>query len=295
MNLLLSSISQGILWSILAIGVYLTFRILGLADLTVEGSFPLGAAVSVSLIVSGMSPILSLVIAMLAGALAGLVTGLLHTKLQIPALVSGIVTMTGLYSINLRVMRQANLSLIGNDTVIKIIQSYNISQNYAVILLGVLTGVIVIGALFLFFRTEIGLAILATGSNLSMSESNGIPVHNMQILGYMIGNGLIALSGGLLAQNNGYADVNMGIGAIVIGLASIIIGESIFKNVTLTMRLILIVVGSITYRLMLLIVLQLNFNPQDLKLFSAIILAIALGSPMIGSKWKLRHSRKGVK
>lgn len=295
MNLLLSSISQGILWSILAIGVYLTFRILGLADLTVEGSFPLGAAVSVSLIVSGMSPILSLVIAMLAGALAGLVTGLLHTKLQIPALVSGIVTMTGLYSINLRVMRQANLSLIGNDTVIKIIQSYNISQNYAVILLGVLTGVIVIGALFLFFRTEIGLAILATGSNLSMSESNGIPVHNMQILGYMIGNGLIALSGGLLAQNNGYADVNMGIGAIVIGLASIIIGESIFKNVTLTMRLILIVVGSIIYRLMLLTVLQLNFNPQDLKLFSAIILAIALGSPMIGSKWKLRHSRKGVK
>lgn len=295
MNLLLSSISQGILWSILAIGVYLTFRILGLADLTVEGSFPLGAAVSVSLIVSGMSPILSLVIAMLAGALAGLVTGLLHTKLQIPALVSGIVTMTGLYSINLRVMRQANLSLIGNDTVIKIIQSYNISQNYAVILLGVLTGVIVIGALFLFFRTEIGLAILATGSNLSMSESNGIPVHKMQILGYMIGNGLIALSGGLLAQNNGYADVNMGIGAIVIGLASIIIGESIFKNVTLTMRLILIVVGSIIYRLMLLIVLQLNFNPQDLKLFSAIILAIALGSPMIGSKWKLRHSRKGVK
>lgn len=295
MNLLLSSISQGILWSILAIGVYLTFRILGLADLTVEGSFPLGAAVSVSLIVSGMAPILSLVIAMLAGALAGLVTGLLHTKLQIPALVSGIVTMTGLYSINLRVMRQANLSLIGNDTVIKIIQSYNISQNYAVILLGVLTGVIVIGALFLFFRTEIGLAILATGSNLSMSESNGIPVHNMQILGYMIGNGLIALSGGLLAQNNGYADVNMGIGAIVIGLASIIIGESIFKNVTLTMRLILIVVGSIIYRLMLLIVLQLNFNPQDLKLFSAIILAIALGSPMIGSKWKLRHSRKGVK
>lgn len=295
MNLLLSSISQGILWSILAIGVYLTFRVLGLADLTVEGSFPLGAAVSVSLIVSGMSPILSLVIAMLAGALAGLVTGLLHTKLQIPALVSGIVTMTGLYSINLRVMRQANLSLIGNDTVIKIIQSYNISQNYAVILLGVLTGVIVIGALFLFFRTEIGLAILATGSNLSMSESNGIPVHNMQILGYMIGNGLIALSGGLLAQNNGYADVNMGIGAIVIGLASIIIGESIFKNVTLTMRLILIVVGSIIYRLMLLTVLQLNFNPQDLKLFSAIILAIALGSPMIGSKWKLRHSRKGVK
>src|SRR5699024_3177735 len=295
MNLLLSSISQGILWSILAIGVYLTFRILGLADLTVEGSFPLGAAVSVSLIVSGMSPILSLVIAMLAGALAGLVTGLLHTKLQIPALVSGIVTMTGLYSINLRVIRQANLSLIGNDTVIKIIQSYNISQNYAVILLGVLTGVIVIGALFLFFRTEIGLAILATGSNLSMSESNGIPVHNMQILGYMIRNGLIALSGGLLAQNNGYADVNMGIGAIVIGLASIIIGESIFKNVTLTMRLILIVVGSIIYRLMLLIVLQLNFNPQDLKLFSAIILAIALGSPMIGSKWKLRHSRKGVK
>lgn len=295
MNLLLSSISQGILWSILAIGVYLTFRILGLADLTVEGSFPLGAAVSVSLIVSGISPILSLVIAMLAGALAGLVTGLLHTKLQIPALVSGIVTMTGLYSINLRVMGQANLSLIGNNTVIKILQSYNIPQNYAVILLGILTGVIVIGALFLFFRTEIGLAILATGSNLSMSESNGIPVHNMQILGYMIGNGLIALSGGLLAQNNGYADVNMGIGAIVIGLASIIIGESIFKNVTLTMRLILIVVGSIIYRLMLLIVLQMNFNPQDLKLFSAIILAIALGSPVIGSKWKLRHSRKDVK
>lgn len=292
MNLLLSSISQGILWSILAIGVYLTFRILDLADLTVEGSFPLGAAVSVSLIVSGVSPIVSLIIALLAGALAGLVTGLLHTKLGIPALVSGIVTMTGLYSINLRIMGQANLSLIGEDTVTKMIQSLNIPSSYAVIIVGVLTGILVIGALYLFFRTEVGLAVLATGSNLSMSEANGIPVHNMQILGYMIGNGLIALSGGLLAQNNGYADVNMGIGAIVIGLASIIIGESIFNNVSLTMRLVLIVVGSIIYRLMLLLVLQLNFNPQDLKLFSAIILAVALGSPMIGSKWKLRKSRK---
>lgn len=292
MNLMLSSISQGILWSILAIGVYLTFRILGLADLTVEGSFPLGAAISVSLIVAGVSPILSLVIATIAGAVAGLITGLLHTKLQIPALISGIVTMTGLYSINLRVMGQANLSLIGHETVISQIRSLNIPSEYAAITVGILTGLLVIGLLHLFFRTELGLAILATGSNLSMSEANGIPVHLMQILGYMIGNGLIALSGGLLAQNNGYADVNMGIGAIVIGLASIIIGESIFKNLTLTSRLALIVVGSILYRLMLLLVLQLNFNPQYLKLFSAIILAVALGSPLISSKLKLRHNRK---
>lgn len=292
MSLLLSSISQGILWAILAIGVYLTFRILGLADLTVEGSFPLGAAVSAALIVNGISPILSLVLATLAGAVAGMITGLLHNKLEIPALIAGIVTMTGLYSINLRIMGQANLSLIGQETVISQVQNLGVPATYAVIVVGLIAIALVIGLLHLFFKTEIGLAVLSTGSNLSMSEANGIPTHAMKTLGFMIGNGLIALAGGLLAQNNGYADVNMGIGAIVIGLASIIIGESIFKNLTLTKRMMLIVVGSIIYRVLLLLVLRLNFNPQDLNLFSAIILAIALGSPLLSNKLKFKNSRK---
>lgn len=294
MDLLLSSISQGLLWSIMAIGVYLTFRILDVADLTAEGSFPLGAAISTSLILNGIAPWLSIIAALFGGMIAGFISGFLYTKWKVPALLSGIITMTGLYTINLRIMGQANVSLLGYDTVIRTVQSYGLSKTNAVLIIGSLTAGLVILILHLFFQTEIGLAIRSTGDNNEMSEANGIRTNVMKVLGYMLGNGLISLSGALLAQNNGYADINMGIGTIVIGLASIIIGEVIFRNLTLANRLITVVIGSIIYRLLIQIVLGMNVDPQDLKLFSAILLALALRLPAIQEKISKRFPRKYI-
>lgn len=233
MSLFLSSISQGLLWSIMAIGVYLTFRILDVADLTAEGSFPLGAAVSTSLIIKGVSPVMALVFSLISGMLAGFVSGFLHTKWKIPALLSGIITMTGLYSINLRIMGQANISLLGQATLMRTVQTWGLNKTNATLLVGFLIVSLVIIVLHLFFHTQIGLAIRATGDNYLMSEANGIRTNWMKVVGYMISNGLIALSGALLSQNNGYADISMGIGTIVIGLASIIIGEVFFKNLSI--------------------------------------------------------------
>lgn len=291
MDLLLSSVSQGLLWSVMAIGVYLTFRILGLADLTAEGSFPLGAAVCTSLIVNGVQPWLATLLALVSGMLAGFISGFLHTKWKIPALLSGIITMTGLYSINLRIMGQANLTLLGESTLMRTVASWGLGRMNAVLTVGFIVVAIVVFLLYLFFQTEVGLAIRSTGDNSAMSEANGIRVNTMKIVGYMLSNGLIALSGALLAQNNGYSDISMGIGTIVIGLASIIIGEVFFRHLTLVKRLMTIVLGSVIYRLLLLLVLEMRVDPQDLKLFSAIILAIALGLPSIRSKLPKRQKK----
>lgn len=292
MDLILSSISQGLLWSIMAIGVYLTFRILDIADLSVEGTFPLGAATAASLITAGVSPILATIAAFFTGAIGGFITGFLYTKWRIPSLLSGIVTMTALYSINLRIMGQANLTLLGKDTLISQVEGLGINKTAAVLIVGGIAVILVILLLKFFFNTEMGLSIRATGDNNQMAEANGINISNAQILGVMLGNGLIALSGALLAQNNGYADVNMGIGAIVIGLASVIIGEAFFKNLQFAKRLVTIVIGSIVYRLLLLIVLEMNVNPQDLKLFSALILAIALAMPFFQEKLGIKKFGK---
>lgn len=299
MDLLLSSISQGLLWSIMAIGVYLTFRILDVADLTAEGSFPLGAAISTSLILNGVAPWISILAALFGGMIAGFISGFLYTKWNIPALLSGIITMTGLYTINLRIMGQANVSLLGKDTVIRTIQAFGLSKTNAVLIVGGLAVGLVILILHLFFQTEIGLAIRSTGDNNEMSEANGIRTNVMKVIAYMLGNGLISLSGALLAQNNSYADISMGIGTIVIGLASIIIGEVMFRNLTLAKRLITIVIGSIIYRLLIQIVLGFNVlgfnvNPQDLKLFTAILLALALRLPAIQEKVSKRFPRKHI-
>lgn len=292
MDLILSSISQGLLWSILAMGVYLTYRILDVADLTVEGSFPLGAAVASAMIVAGIPAWIATVVAFLAGGLAGLITGFLHAKLKIPALLAGIVTMTGLYSINLRILGQANLTLLNSETIVNQIQGFGVDKTTAVIIAGTIAIIIVIVLLHFFFNTELGMSVRATGDNLAMSEANGINVEFTKILGFMLGNGLISLSGALLAQNNGYADVNMGIGAIVIGLASVIIGETFFSNLTLAKRLITLVIGSIIYRLLILGALELQFNPQDLKLISAILLAIALALPSARNRWNYKRMKR---
>ena len=297
MDIILSSISQGLLWSVMAIGVYLTFRILDIADLTAEGSFPLGAAICSVSIVSGIPPLLASLLALVGGMLAGIVSGLLHTKLKIPALLTGILTMTALYSINLRIMGQANVTLLGQETVMRELQSYGLEKRLAVLVVGGIAVGLVILVLYLFFSTEIGLALRSTGDNEDMSEANGIHTDTMKILGYMLCNGLISLSGALIAQNNGYADISMGIGTIVIGLASVIIGEVIFHNLSFAKRLMTIVIGAIVYRLIIDLVLQLGVEPQDIKLFSAIVLAIALSTPLIKKKTKgsKRASKKGAK
>lgn len=309
-NIFLSSTSQGLLWSLLAIGVFLTYRILDIADLTTEGSFPLGGAVAAVILTKEpstwpaplqgllgihplMTPLIAVLIAFIAGMLAGLVSGLLHTKLKIPALLAGIITMTGLYSINSRIMGAPNIPLLGTETIFSPAQALGLTKINSVILVGLVIVTIVIILLVLFFKTEIGLATRATGDNIEMSEANGIKTDNMKIIGYMLSNGCIALAGALLVQNNNFADLNSGIGTIVIGLASIIIAEVLFRNKSLPIRLITIVIGAILYRFILACVLELNVDPADLKLFSAIILVICLSSPLIQKK--LGFSKKNMK
>ena len=213
------AIAQGILWGIMAIGVFITYKVLDYADLTVDNSFCTGGGVSAILIVGGMDPILTLPIAFAAGMLAGAVTGFLHTKLKIPGILSGILTQLALYSINMRVMQRANVSLLKNDTLLSL---KDVPHS---ILIGLISVVLIIGFLYWFFGTELGCSVRATGTNEKMASAVGINTNRMKMLALMLSNGLVALSGALLAQYQGYADINMGRGAIVIGLASVIIGE----------------------------------------------------------------------
>ena len=289
MDLILSSLSQGLLWSIMAIGVYLTYRILDIADLTAEGAYPLGAAICATGIVSGLNPLLATFLAFLGGMGAGLVSGLLHTKMKIPALLTGIVTLTGLYSINLKVLGKANVALLRQTTLVTQLQDLGLSKTNAVLLIGGVFVLVVIALLTLLLKTQVGLALRSTGDNIPMSEANGINVDQMKIYGYMLSNGLIALCGALLTQNNGYADLNSGTGTIVIGLASVIIAEVILRNLTIGWRLASVVLGSILYRMIILAILEIPGMDADLvKLFSAILLAVVLFVPEVQKKIKIR-------
>ncbi|MEE3742076.1 ABC transporter permease [Streptococcus dysgalactiae] len=294
MSLVLSSLSQGLLWSIMAIGVYLTFRILDIADLTAEGSYPLGATICATGIVSGLNPLLATMLAFGGGLLAGLVSGLIHTKLKIPALLTGIVTLTGLYSINLKVLGKANVALLRQKTLVTQLYDMGFTKIAAVMIIGALFAVVVIALLTLLMKTQIGLALRSTGDNIPMSESNGIKTEHMKMLGYMVSNGLIALCGALLCQNNGYADLNAGVGTIVIGLASIIIAEVMIRNLSIGWRLASIVLGSIVYRLIILAILAIPGMDADLvKLFSAILLATVLFVPELQKKLNIRKPKLG--
>lgn len=289
--ILISAISQGLLWAILAIGIHITYRILDISDLTSEGSFTLGAAVCASAIVNNIPPIIAVFMAIIAGSLVGMITGLLHTKLQIPSLLAGILSMTGLYSINLRIMGKANIPLNMSDTLLTNIKDLlNLGKDRdAAIILGIAVCIIVILLLVWFFNTEFGYAIVATGNNDKMIRANGINSDITKIAGLMLANALIALSGALVCQYNGYADVQQGIGAIVIGLASVIIGEVIFRRRNLVMSLSGIVLGSIIYRLIVAIVINSNYvSANDMKLFTAIIVAIALYVANVDLKKKRR-------
>lgn len=292
MSLITSTIGQSLLWGILALGLFLAFRILNFPDMTVEGTFPFGAAICVSALVHGVDPMLATILAFLGGMLTGLVTGLLYTKGKIPVLLAGILTMTGVYSINLRILGKANVGLLNKATLLngKLLQK--LPANFPTIVIGLLAAILIILLLALFLNTDLGQSFIATGDNENMARSLGINTDNMKILGLMISNGLIGLAGGLLAQNGGYADVNMGIGTMVIGLAAIIIGEVAYGDLSLTARLIAVVIGSIIYRLILLLVLQLGFSTNDFKLISAIILAICMMLPLFEKKF---HTRKLLK
>lgn len=291
MNLIVSAIGQGLLWALLGLGLYLTFRILNFADMTVEGTFPLGAAVAVANLAHGMSPYLATFLALLAGIIAGLVTGLLYTKGKIPILLAGILTMTAIYSINLRIMGGSNISLIGKKTLLNNEFLKSLPQYFNSVVLGVIVVVIITGILVFFLNTDFGQAFIATGDNPKMAKSLGIYTDSMIIIGLMLSNGIVALCGALIAQNNGYADINMGIGTIVIALASIIIGEVAFGELTLNQRLVAVTLGSIIYRLILLVVLQLGFSANDLNLISSIVLALCMMLPQLE---KIVHLKKPI-
>lgn len=296
-NLIISTIAQGLLWALLALGVFITFRILDVADLTVEGSFPMGAAISAVLITMGVNPWLTVVIAGIGGMVAGAVTGWIHTKLKIPALLAGILTMIALYSVNLHIMGKANISLLRMDTVYSAIHSMGVSNAVALTIIGVVVTVVVGLFLFWFFGTELGTSIRATGVNPQMIRAQGVNTDSMIVLGLLLSNGFVAVSGALIAQSQGFADIGMGVGTIVIGLASVIIGEvlfasssvvrKLFGNSSFVLSLVAVVFGSIIYRIVIAAVLYLGMPPNDLKLFTAILVALALSLPT----WQGKFSR----
>ena len=276
-------ISQGILWGIMALGIYITFRLLDVADLTVDGSFTTGGAVTVMLILGGWPAWAALLAALCAGLLAGMVTGLLHTKLGIPAILAGILTQFSLYSINLRIMGMSANKAVSVDKYHLLLSSRHIP---AAILTGAIIALVLISLFYWYFGTEQGSALRATGNNPAMSRALGINIDNMKVLGLSLSNGIVALSGGLLAQYQGFADINMGRGAIVIGLAAVIIGEVIGhailgKRMNFYGTLTFTAIGGVIYYLVIVIVLWLRLNSNDLKLFTAVVVALFLAVPYL--------------
>lgn len=279
--MIVSAIGQGMLWALLGLGIFMTYRILNFPDMTTEGSFPLGGAVCVTAITTGVSPFVATLLGVGAGMLAGLVTGLLFTKGKIPIILAGILVMSGLNSVILFVMKSPNKSLLNQPKIQNVFQKMALPDYYDTIFLGISVLAVVMILLLFFFNTSLGQAYIATGDNEEMARSIGIQTDRMKILGLVLSNGLIGLSGALIAQNDGYADVSKGTGVIVIGLASLIIGEVLFGELTFGERLMAIVVGSIIYQLLILLVIKLGFDTTYLKIFSAVILAICLMIPQL--------------
>ena len=287
-------IAQGLIWGLMALGVLITFRLLDVADLTVDGSFTLGAAVTVMLIIAGWPAWLAMLVAVIAGILAGLCTGLLHVKLGIPVILAGILTQFSLYSINLRIMGMAANKALSVDKYNLILSSRNITSAILVI------AFVLVCVFYWYFGTEQGSALRATGSNPAMSRALGIDIGAMKILGLAISNGVVALSGGLMSQYQGFADINMGRGAIVIGLAAVIIGEVLGKailgkhlNFFGTMSF--VVIGGVVYYLVVVLVLWLRLNSNDLKLITAVIVALFLAVPYLREQRKTSFKRLRAK
>lgn len=288
------AMAQGVLWGIMVLGVYITYRLLGISDLTVDGSFALGGCVCATLIVvGGMNPILALLIAALAGMVAGAATGFLHTVFEIPAILAGILTQISLWSVNLRIMGgKSNLPLLKSETLISgLTGKTGLTQAQVSILVGVVVAVLVILLLYWFFGTEIGSAMRATGNNEDMIRALGVNTKVTKLLALMLSNGLVSLSGALVCQHQKYADINMGRGAIVIGLAAIVIGEVLMgRLVNFGMKLTSVAVGAVVYFLIRAVVLQIGLKTNDMNLFTAVFVALALSVPVMTGKWKLAKS-----
>ena len=290
-------IAQGLIWGLMALGVLITFRLLDVADLTVDGSFTLGAAVTVMLIIAGWPAWLAMLVAVIAGILAGLCTGLLHVKLGIPVILAGILTQFSLYSINLRIMGMAANKALSVDKYNLILSSRNITS---AIITSLVIAFVLVCVFYWYFGTEQGSALRATGSNPAMSRALGIDIGAMKVLGLAISNGVVALSGGLMSQYQGFADINMGRGAIVIGLAAVIIGEVLGKailgkhlNFFGTMSF--VVIGGVVYYLVVVLVLWLRLNSNDLKLITAVIVALFLAVPYLREQRKTSFKRLRAK
>lgn len=293
MRALPGSIAQGLIWGVMAIGVYITYKVLDYADLTVDGSIATGGAVAVMMMLSGQNVYVALICATLAGMAAGLVTGLFHAVFGIPGILSGILTQLGLYSINMRIMGKSNQA-ISVDKYDLILSLRDIPK---AVMVSALFCVIVIGVLYWFFGTELGRAIRATGNNENMSRAQGINTMVMKVIGLMLSNGLVGLAGGLYAQYQGNADVNMGRGAIVIGLAAVIIGGVIFGKLftNFALRLVSVVVGAILYFVVIAVVLWLGLETTDMKLISALIVAAFLAVPHLKGRYNAGHVKRGGK
>ena len=290
-----AGVSQGLIWALMAIGVYITFRILDIADLSVDGTFSTGGAVTAILIIAGVPPIVAVIIAFFCGLLAGIVTGLLHTRLGIPAILAGILTQYALYSINLAIMGFKANTAISADNYNLVVSGRNVTLAIFISLAFV---VAIIAALYWFFGTERGMSVRATGCNPQMSKAQGININLNKVIGLAISNGLVALSGSLFAQYSGFADVNSGRGAIVIGLAAVIIGEVIGdallgKRMNFAFRMVFIAIGGIIYYLIYTLVLWLKMDPNMMKLFTAVIVAICLAAPYLKKVRKNSFRRAG--
>ena len=291
------AITQGVLWGIMVLGIYITYKILDIADLTVDGSFALGGCTCAVLIVKGVDPVLAIFIAVGAGLLAGAVTGFLHTVFEIPAILAGILTQIALWSVNLRIMGRSNIPLLKVDTVVtRTMDFLHLDASWAALVIGIVVAVIVIALMYWFFGTEIGSALRATGNNEDMIRALGVNTKITKMLALMLSNGLVALSGALVCQQQKYGDIGMGTGAIVIGLAAIVIGEMFMGRLkSFGSKLSSAVVGSVVYFVIRAIVLQLGLDPNDMKMISAIIVALALCIPVLMDKYKIRkqYSKEG--
>ena len=299
LNAMPGAVSQGLIWGLMAIGVYITYKILDVADLTVDGSIATGGAVAAMLIIGGCNVWLAMLIAFLVGMLAGLVTGLLHTQMGIPAILSGILTQLALYSINLRIMdNKANVALnvAKYPLVVSMRNARELSLNNPIALLLLFT-VGVIAVLYWFFGTEYGSTMRATGANANMARAQGINTNSRKVVGLMLSNGLVALSGALLTQYQGFSDVSMGRGAIVIGLAAVIIGEVVFSKVfhNFALKLLAVSIGAVIYYLVIQVVLWLGLNTDDLKLLTALVVGVFLSVPYIKGRYFTKTRGKAAK
>ena len=284
---ILGATAQGLIWGIMVLGVYITYKVLDVADLTVDGSFATGGAVFAMSSLAGIDPTVSLVFALLAGGIAGFVTGILHTRFKIPAILAGILTQLGLYSINLRILGdKANVSIGKTTTNMSfLVKLFNITQSQAGLIVGLIVVLICIISIYLLFGTEIGATIRATGNNEQMIRALGVDTNKTKLLGIVLSNMLVGLSGALLVQMNKYADVGMGKGAIIYGLASIVIGDVFFRRFTnFAVKLISSVVGCIIFFIVRAIVIRLGMNANDMQILSSLIVAVALSAPIIKSE-----------